>query len=156
MSELVNMKFSVVHGSVGRWLYSVVSPPDTRMFKFYLMAKSHNTNASAVRSTDDFGHVVIEPVKVYGVKFELTELPEGEFAAEPTLTAPFESYYNPPGIEPGNDIEQCLQALSDCAASMGIYPSGAKDTTKELATLRAHLEDMRALVGVRPREVGKL
>jgi len=130
-------------GESGRWM-AVVPPLDTRRLKFHLMAKSHDTKGMAVRGDDG----KVEWVKNYAISFNFTEMPEGEFA-EPTLSSLFHHMGN-------GDLMHFLQAVSDCAASMGIYPSGAKDTTKETSALRAHLEDMRALVGVRAKEVGKI
>lgn len=119
-------------GEGGRW-NAYVAPLSSRRYKFYITATEGK-------------HLAI---KTLGVSFKFTELPEGDHAEDPTLVSTFEG--------PGElDLEGFLRAVVDCAASMGIYPSGAKDTTKELAALRSHLEDMRALVGVRAKEVGAI
>jgi hypothetical protein len=102
-------------------------PPNTRRFNFYLTARSHDTKCDYVASYDG-DQRRIDPVKTLGVSLNFTELAEGDLPAEPTISSTFE-YGFPSG---SSDLAHFLQAVSDCAASMGIYPSGAKDTTKEL------------------------
>lgn len=77
------------------------------------------------------------------VGFQFQEMPEGDYAPDgPALSSGS-------GVGPtfdDNEVIQFLQAMVNEAAKMGIYATGTKDTTREIKTLRDHLEDMRRLL----------
>lgn len=52
---------------------------------------------------------------------------------------------------PTDDIRGFLQAALDQAWELGLRPKGVTDNTDELAAVRYHLEDMRALAKVPQR-----
>lgn len=52
----------------------------------------------------------------------------------------------------GPVVRDFLQAALDCAWKLGLRPGGIKDHTDELAAVRYHLEDMRVLAKLKPRQ----
>lgn len=61
----------------------------------------------------------------------------------PTLDGTWESNFG---------VEGFMQAALDAAWEMGLRPTGFADHTNELKAVRYHLEDMRALAKVSPRD----
>jgi hypothetical protein len=91
-------------GESGRWM-AHVAPLNSRKFKFYLAARSHDTKADYIQSYE--GDVRrIEPVKLLDVSFTFSESREGEYPAEPTICSAFNHMGD-------SDLVHFLQAVSD-------------------------------------------
>ena len=127
----------------GRWS-AFIGPMFSRAVRLYLLQRSHNSegNAFIEKSTD--GTQTIIPIKEYAVSFQMTSVEEGDLPKDATLTSS------------ERDALDFLQAIVDCAWQMGIVPTEYVDRQREIETLRNHLEDMRALNGLRTKEVGAL
>ena len=133
---MINWFEGMKHGHAGRW--SAFMPmPSSRKINFYILRRSHDTDARAVVKLDDKGKQVMEPVKEYGVKFELTECIEGEFPEHPTLSL---------GSFGDREFYDFVQCIMNFGASIGMLPANQKDQTDELKAVRYHLEDMRKIV----------
>ncbi len=72
---------------------------------------------------------------------------------EPHTFAPEDEYFIS-DENPGVNVKQFLQGMSDAAWEIGIKPKQLESHTDELKAVRYHLEDMRQLAGVRPAEGG--
>lgn len=109
--------------------------------RLHIVKRSHSAPGNAVVRTDTGGAPYIEPIKDFEVGLTFRELKEGEWHEDgATLSAPWGMGTN------DNDLMEFLQAIVNEASKLGIYPAGMEDMSREVATLRAHLEDMRKLV----------
>lgn len=131
-------------GRAGRWL-AIVEPIRSRQIRFHLLKRSHISEGIAVVKQEGEKRV-IEAIKELEISFTLKDIPEGEFSSEATI----ESQWG------DGELRDFLQAIVDCAHGMGIVAGKVTDRTAEITTLKQHLEDMRALAGLRDKQVGEL
>lgn len=120
-----------IGSTVGRWT-AFIEPAVSRRMRLRLIQRSHAGAGMAYVGPGG----KVEPIKDYEVAFRLTELKEGDWSESPAIESPYGD----------NQVFDLLQAIVNEAAKVGIYPAGAADMTREISTLKQHLEDMRRLV----------